>query len=655
MSSYNNLLFFCFLILFPIIGVTQNPFSSRISKKIISLTQEAETALLNNKFDKAEDIYLTILEKKSDYLPAKRGLSIVYRANGKFKEAAELLEEIIFDQPYYSRIIYAETAIAFFRDGQHDIAKKYFNEFAEIIKLPLSGFGLAAQKEYKLKLEGPYVAQLAKNIEACELAKEKPFAKYLLSIKNFGAPVNSPRDEYFPFLIDGGSRLYFTRNDFDENLYLSTKEDLSWSIPISLDTVFNTNRNEGMATFTRDGRQVYFTACQRRNVQGTCDIQNGFLENEKIVSTQILKEGLNSNRWESQACVSCDGRTIFFASNREGGYGSTDLYWSQLQADRTWSIPENLGPNINSALDEEAPFITDDGQTLFFSSTGHLGLGEQDLFMSHLQENGQWGTAINLGAPINTGYREIGFFIAGDGLTGYFSSNRPNGEGQMDIYEFKLKAGLPNKSLVYLEGFVKDSISKMPIQTVLYTNDNLPIPTDKTGRFFRCLPADEIFDFEISQPNYDPYVFSERISKQENKKHYHLDILLSPIKNELTEIKIEEVLPKKISQKVSVYFEFDSDQLTELAQTNLSILAKKLDSLSITNLQIIGYTDSAGLEKYNKILSEKRAASVAKFLKQSEIMIVKSRKIKMTIEGRGVFPDSASSHEKRRVEITWTE
>ncbi len=644
MLSFNNLCLFFFIFLLPIFGVSQNT-RVRISKKLVSIIQEAEAALLNNRFDKAEALYLSALKKKSDYVVAKRGLSIVCQAKNNYQASAEMLQEIVSDQPYFSRVIYAEMAHAFFRAGQYDLAEQYFNEFAEIIKLPIAEFGINGEKEFER--EGIYAAQLSKHIEACQIAKEKPFAKYLLSIKNLGDPINSSLDEYFPFLMNGGKQLYFTRKEFDENLYLTTKKNTNWSIPVSLDAIFNTNKNEGMASFTRDGRQIYFTACQRSNVQGTCDIQNGFLKNEKIIATQPLKGGLNSDRWESQACVSCDGRTIFFASNRLGGYGSTDLYWSQLQEDQTWSEPQNLGPNINSKMDEEAPFITDDGLTLFFSSTGHLGLGEQDIYMSQLQENGQWGAAINLGAPINTGYREIGFFLAGDGKTGYFSSDRPNGKGKMDIYQFDLKEGLPNKSLTYLEGFVKDSITKLPIQTVLYTEDNVPIFTDSTGRFFQCLFTEEVFNFKVTQKKYHPYTFSKIILKQENTNHYHLDVLLSPIKNDLTENTIEKILPKK----TTLYFEFDSDQLTASAQTILTAFIKEIKDLPIDHIQIIGYTDSSGSIKYNDLLSRKRATSVANFLKQSEGWNVKNKILEIMIEGRGVLQSSVVSHEKRKVAI----
>ena len=165
----------------------------------------------------------------------------------------------------------------------------------------------------------------------------------------------------------------------------------------------------------------------------------------------------NSEKWESQASISCDGSLLFFASNRKGGLGGTDLWMSTRQADGSWSDPKNLGPKINTELDEEAPFITNDGKTLYFSSTGHLGMGEQDLFMSRLDDKGNWMAAINLGEPINTASRELGFFLSADGKTGYFSSNRKGGMGGMDIYKFELSEYLYAEPITFVEGFVKDS------------------------------------------------------------------------------------------------------------------------------------------------------------------------------------------------------
>lgn len=149
-----------------------------------------------------------------------------------------------------------------------------------------------------------------------------------MHLVNLGSPINSSGNEYFPFLLNDKEMLYFTRQGNgrnDENLFFSQKQDSLWSEPNMVDATFNTNRNEGMATFTRDGYQLFFTACQRQNVNGTCDIQKATIVNGQIASIKVLEGDLNSQRWESQACINCDGTILYFSSNREGGIGGADL------------------------------------------------------------------------------------------------------------------------------------------------------------------------------------------------------------------------------------------------------------------------------------------------------------------------------------------
>ena len=650
----NVFVFFCFLI-FPILGHSQNPSKGRITKKIIADIKAAEDALLNNQTKKAEKLYLKVLEKMPNYVVALRGLSVLYQLEDRHEESAKLRSKILAENPMFSRLLYSETAISYFRSGDYPAAEYYFKQFEEIIKMPLTDFGLNAQKE--IELEGNHARQLSNNIQACKLAKKAPFSKYLSEIQNLGPIINSKGDEYFPFMINSGSQLYFTRQGNkhnNENLFLSTKNNDLWSSPEILDATINTVTNEGMASFTRDGRQLYFTACQRENVQGTCDIQTAQVVDNQISNISPVEGQLNSHRWESQACISCDGSTLFFASTRAGGFGSTDIYWSRLQSDRTWSEPENLGPTINTAMDEEAPFITDDGKTLFFSSTGHLGLGEQDIFMSKLEENGKWGVAINLGSPINTGYREIGFFLAGNGLTGFLSSDRPGGEGKMDIYQFDLKEALPNKSLTYVEGFVKDAHTNLPIQTVLYDSANLPIPTDKEGRFFRCLPSEKLFDFSITENDYLPYQYAEVIPKWDNSKPFRLDILLNPIKKEVTEpIKVVES-PKLKINSLSVYFDLNDFALSNDSKIKLIDLVQNLNDQEIKSIEILGFTDLSGTFEINDVLSEKRAYSVKEFLLEKKLSHLEKLSVNLSVEGKGVFQGNVSEKEKRKVEIIWT-
>lgn len=614
----------------------------KIPKRIAEYIRDAESALLAFDIPKAEKLYLQAIEKKSGYAPAIRGLATVYSLQGRFEEAAQYLEQIVKKYPKFSRAIYHDIAVAHYRYGNYDASIDYFNRYDSLQSIPFTEFGFNGKRELSFEIE--YRAKLKENLSACRIAKDSIFNKNIKTINNPGAPVNTSSNEYFPFLSNDQNTLFFTRQHRqfgDENLFYSQRLGSNWVPSVYIDSSFNTPVNEGMATFTRDGRQMFFTACQRPDVEGTCDIRKANMRSTNIQSIDILKGALNSERWESQACISCDGTALYFASNREEGVGSTDLYVSYLQADGTWGPAENLGTNINTDKDEESPFITNDGKTLFFSSTGHLGMGEQDLFMSRKQGDGSWGEAINLGPPINTAYRELGFFLSADGKTGFFSSNRPEGEGQMDIYRFDLSQELSSEPITYVEGFVKDSITSEPVQTTLYPLGYTPVLTDEQGRFFLCLKAEEDFDFKINETDY--YQKYQRIAPipiWDNKTFFPLEILLQPFPK-------TEIAESNDTFSLNLYFEFDVAAVADSTQQQLALFFKKIDPQKIVQLSIIGYCDYYGTKDYNLSLSKKRADNVAEQLQKLGYTISPQ----IQIMGKGEINDQAPRSRNRRVEI----
>ena len=162
---------------------------------------------------------------------------------------------------------------------------------------------------------------------------------------------------------------------------------------------------------------------------------------------QKLKGSVNTDSWESQPCISADGRELFFVSRRNG---NADIYRSERNADGTWGEPQNIGDPVNSKGSEMAPFLHPDGRTLYFSSDKHIGMGGFDLFVSRRNEEGQWQEPVNLGFPINTSGDEINFFVAADGRTAFISSQRENGRGGYDIYTFELPEEIRSDSANYL-------------------------------------------------------------------------------------------------------------------------------------------------------------------------------------------------------------
>ena len=262
---------------------------------------------------------------------------------------------------------------------------------------------------------------------------------------NLGNMVNSSFDEYVNALDITGTELLYTKKfpavsgDFDEEgLFVSKKAEGQWFSPIRCSFRGEQDFQAGAAFVSYQGDEMFFTICGwDRHNQG-CDLYRVTRDvpGEKWSVPQPLDELVNSSAWDSQPCLSLDGKELFFASRRNG---NSDLYHCRRDENGRWSEPQNLGPVINTEGKEMAPFIHPDGKTLYFSSDTHTGMGGYDLFVSRRNEAGEWSEPINLGFPINTPGDEINFIVAADGHTALISSIREGGCGGYDIYAFQLK------------------------------------------------------------------------------------------------------------------------------------------------------------------------------------------------------------------------
>lgn len=271
--------------------------------------------------------------------------------------------------------------------------------------------------------------------------------------ENLGKLVNINADEYVNMLSFDGSQLLFTRKEAmgngvqKEYLYTSQWDGGQWAEPQQLTfSDFPEDVDPGAAFISADGKKLYLTGCGWRR-DSSCDLYVSELVDGQWSMPQAIQGSVNTNSWESQPCVSSDGKELYFVSRRNG---SADIYRSLRNADGTWSEPQNMGAPINSKGTEMAPFLHPDGRTLYFSSDKHVGMGGFDLFMSRRGEDGQWQKPVNLGFPINTSGDEINFFVAADGKTAFISSQREGGNGGYDIYTFELPTEIRSDSANYL-------------------------------------------------------------------------------------------------------------------------------------------------------------------------------------------------------------
>ena len=271
--------------------------------------------------------------------------------------------------------------------------------------------------------------------------------------ESLGTMVNTKDEEYVNMLSFDGSQLLFTRkmllsNGFQkEFLFVSQWDGEQWTEPQQLAfSDFPEDVDPAAAFISADGKKLYLTGCGWKR-DSSCDLYVSEMVDGRWSMPQAIKGSVNTNSWESQPCVSSDGRELYFVSRRNG---NADIYRSLRNADGTWSEPQNLGAPINTKGKEMAPFLHPDGRTLYFSSDKHIGMGGFDLFMSRRGEDGQWQQPVNLGFPINTSGDEINFFVAADGKTAFVSSQREGGNGGYDIYTFELPEELRSDSANYL-------------------------------------------------------------------------------------------------------------------------------------------------------------------------------------------------------------
>ena len=271
--------------------------------------------------------------------------------------------------------------------------------------------------------------------------------------QNLGSEVNTEADEYVNMLSFDGTQLLLTQKaDLGEGyqkerLCLARLEDGQWTRPKPLSFAeLPSDLDPGAAFISADGRKLYFTGCGWGR-DGGCDLYVAECDGKQWSAPKPLSQSINTRNWESQPCVSADGRELFFVSRRNG---NADIYRCQRNADGTWGEALNVGAPINTKGTEMAPFLHPDGRTLYFSSDKHIGMGGFDLFMSRRGEDGQWQEPINLGFPINTSGDEINFFVAADGKTAFVSSQREGGQGGYDIYTFELPEEIRSDSANYL-------------------------------------------------------------------------------------------------------------------------------------------------------------------------------------------------------------
>ncbi|WP_426667159.1 OmpA family protein [Mucilaginibacter sp. McL0603] len=552
----------------------------------------ANESIDNHAYDKAIELLLQAIDQDDKFIEAHLVLADVYRQKWKYKEAIDQYHKVLSLNPDFNRFVYFKLGDCDIHIAEYLDAEKNFEKY-------LTFPDISSQNAF---LSKKYLNDCKFSLTA--LQHPVPFKP-----KNLGPAVNTGDDEYFPAITADENMLIFTRKvDNNEDFYKSIKVNGEWQTAIYLSDKINSSYNEGALSLSQDGKVLFFTGCNRPDGMGRCDIYVSQKKGSDWRKPFDLSAPVNSPGWESQPSISSDGRTLYFVSNRKGGYGGYDIWKSNL-TEKGWSEPENLGPNINTSLDEQSPFIHPDDSTLYFCSNGWPGMGGKDLFVSRLGKDGKWQKPENLGYPINSSGDENGLALTANGDYAFFSSNNLSGTGGFDIYTFELPKNLRPHRVTYVKGLVYDAVTKRPLESAVEIVDlekDAPVYQDYSsadrGDFLATLTTGKNYGLNISRDGYMFYSANFSLVGHEDRKPFNLEVFLQPI---------------AIGNKVVLNNIFFDTNKSDIKNESKSELKKLIDFLNLNptvRIEISGHTDNVGTIQFNQSLSENRAKSVYQYL-----------------------------------------
>ncbi len=450
---------------------------------------------------------------------------------------------------------------------------------------------IASYKQYKELLpddENNLHKYVDKQIEACNIASDFMSTPVELEFVNMGETINSNNDDYKAVISgDGNTLLYMHRLPFYDAVYYSIKVNGQWTTPENITPQLMSDGDQYVTGVSYDGKTLLLTKEDEFN----SDIFISRYDDNRWTKSQPLGSNINTKYWESHACLSKDGRKLYFASNRNGGVGEMDLYVSELTSEGIFGPAKNI-TELNTELNEDTPFITLDGKRLFFSSQSYINMGGYDVFVSELENNNKWSVPENMGYPISTTDDDLFYYPVKNNQVALCSRIDKSGFGGMDIYEIQfphvadesLAELQPEETVTLVDTF--DSVAKEAGVTI-EEEDKTQVATLRAHY--------DSSKTEITKPEVEPVV---------------------------TEIRTVELKP--------VFFGFDKSSLSEESKKELNTVLKLLTSYPVIRVEITGYTDPLGPENYNLLLSEKRAKIVYNYLVEGGI-----NPDRLNIQGKG--------------------
>ncbi|MDP4267083.1 MAG: OmpA family protein [Bacteroidota bacterium] len=492
------------------------------------------------------------------------------------------------------------------------------------------------------------IKEIQKKIEECNTGKELIKKPTRVFIDNIGPGVNTKYPEYSPCISADESMIIFTSRRDNENgttlvspednkpyedIYISYNDNGKWTDAINPGKPLNSDTHDAAVALSPDGQKLFIYKGDNGGDIYQCD-----LKKDQWSKPDRLPKTINTEYHESSASFSFDGKTIYFVSDKPGGFGGRDIYMSKMNEKGKWGEAINLGPIINTPYDEESVFMHPDGKTLYFSSKGHNTMGGYDIFKS-VFENGTWSDPENIGYPVNTPDDDVFLSVAANGKHAYYTSAKPGGYGDKDIYmitflgpekevvtntEDNLLASLTQpisetvvekaveiktNQVTILKGKILDDITKQPVLGTIEITDNEKnqlVATFEsnasTGKYLVSLPSGKNYGIAVKSENY--LFHSENIDVKSEKSYQEIykDIYLK-----------KATVGTKIVLK-NIFFDFDKSTLRNESTAELERLTKLLNDMPALRIEISGHTDNKGTATYNKKLSEDRAQAVVDYL-----------------------------------------
>ncbi|MBI1767326.1 MAG: PD40 domain-containing protein [Bacteroidetes bacterium] len=489
------------------------------------------------------------------------------------------------------------------------------------------------------------------------LANPKPYA-----ITNMGSAINSPQEDYAPVLTADEREIVFTTRRQDENtspdvaddnkyyedIFVATRDGANWKSAKNIGNPVNTKYNDSNLTLSPDGSLLFVYKDEGGGDIYVCEKNRDGSWGEPTPLPGII----NSSARESSVSITADEKTLYFASERPGGFGGSDIYVCTKDSKGEWSRVKNLGPKINTELDEDGPFISFDAKTLYFSSEAHKGMGGFDIFKIELlnSEKNEWGDPENIGYPVNTPDDDIYFTTSKDGKRSYYASVRDEGLGYTDIYVITAVEETKKQPDVVAKEPVKEPVKEEPIKEPVKEEPKKEEPKKEVPKK-AVQPIKyllNVVDAETKQPldakvrmqglkdkvvvgsvekgnGAIEYAIKSTAAKDYRitveKEGYIFQTLNEKIPAATTEektiiktIEMRKLVVNAVSILRNVYFDFEKASFKTDSYGELNRLETMMKQNPNLQVEISGHTDKVGSKVYNKRLSLRRANAVRSFL-----------------------------------------